>query len=282
MQTSIIYLLGAGRSGTTLLATVLNSHTDIMTIGEMHQFFEHLEMHKMCSCGDDLKKCIFWETILSELELNEIQTRNNARLVELKEKHSNILKYLLNPPQEKEYSKIQEEVFRLVQKQNTSKWLLDSSKYIARFLLLKQNKKNKVKGIYIIRDIRGVINSFSKQVQTPKSPISTILYYSVINFFAQLTYWLNNDIIKIKYEDFVTNPEQVTNIIYHHIFENNKRVSLPNSFEMPHIIGGNRMKANTNITIKKDDNWKQNISRVKQISYYILTFPFMILNKYKI
>ena len=39
---NIIYLLGAGRSGTTLLATLLNNHDSIKTLGEMHQFFEFL------------------------------------------------------------------------------------------------------------------------------------------------------------------------------------------------------------------------------------------------
>lgn len=282
MQTSIIYLLGAGRSGTTLLATVLNIHPEIITIGEMNQFFEHISYNKECSCGAKLNECSFWKIILDELELSKKQVFINAALTEQKEKHSNIIKYLLNPPQEMEYHKIQEDVFRLVQKQAPSKWLLDSSKYIARYLLLKQNNKNKVKGIYIVRDVRGVINSFGKQVQTSKSSLSTILYYLIINFFGQITYWLNKDILKIKYEDFVTNPEQVTNIIYQHIFENPEWVSLPDIFQMPHIIGGNRMKTNTNISINKDENWKQNISRVKQIAYYILTFPFMILNNYKI
>ena len=51
---------------------------------------------------------------------------------------------------------------------------------------------------------------------------------------------------------------------------------------MPHVIGGNRMKKNENISIKKDDKWKQNIVRWKQVVYYVLSAPIMLINRYKI
>lgn len=282
MQTSIIYLLGAGRSGTTLLAAVLNSHLKITTIGEMHQFFEHLEQDKKCSCGAKLDECSFWSDVVSKLNFSKKEISVNVKTQEQKENHSNIFKLLFTKQLDNEYLNIQNSIFELIQKHTKTEWLLDSSKYIARYLLLKKGKKANIKGIYIVRDVRGVINSFNKQVQTPKNPLSTILYYSFVNFFGQITCWLNKDILKIRYEDFASTPEEVTNSIYQHIFENPERNSLSNVFEMPHIIGGNRMKESTSISIKKDENWKQDISRTKQIAYYILAFPFMTLNNYKI
>ena len=99
MQTSIIYLLGAGRSGTTLLATVLNNHTYITTIGEMHQFFEHLEQHKFCSCGEKLNECSFWSGIISKLIYDEKKISDICSNIKQKESHSNIPKLLtLNVP----------------------------------------------------------------------------------------------------------------------------------------------------------------------------------------
>ena len=54
---TLIYIMGAGRSGTTALATFLGNSENTLNIGEMHQFFEHLEERKECSCGDQLQKC---------------------------------------------------------------------------------------------------------------------------------------------------------------------------------------------------------------------------------
>ena len=52
--------MGAGRSGTTALATFLGNNKEIQNIGEMHQFFEHIDENKECSCGKQINECEFW------------------------------------------------------------------------------------------------------------------------------------------------------------------------------------------------------------------------------
>ncbi|TYC15659.1 hypothetical protein ES677_04775 [Bizionia gelidisalsuginis] len=278
---NLIYLLGAGRSGTTLIATVLNSNASITTIGEMHQFYEYLEDDKKCSCEKPLNKCKFWCETYTCLDLKPVEISHNRKLVKIKEGHRNIPALLFKKKEDQEYLNTQTPIFECLKKNTETPWLLDSSKYVARYLLLKRSKKIKIKGIYVIRDVRGVINSFGKQVQTTKSPIATIIYYTLINLFAQLVCWLDKDVIKLKYEDFVDNPEKALDYILKNTINEEASVQLDNEFDMPHIIGGNRMKSNKQIIIKKDLNWKKTIPRNKQLLYYFLTFPLMILNKYK-
>lgn len=282
-KVNIIYLLGAGRSGTTLLSTVLNSHPKIKTIGEMHQFLEHILLSKNCSCGELLENCEVWKPILTSLNFDKTLIKEYSELSNKEEKHKNILKLILGFGNSNKYLKVQNEVFETIQQNAKGEWLLDSSKYIARYLLLKRSRKLQVRGIYVIRDVRGVINSFSKKVQTPRKPISTIFYYLMINFFGQLVFMFDRKVIKVKYEDFVNNPAIVSAKIYSHIFDENMHKEKPQSnYEMPHIIGGNRMKDKKNITISNDNKWKENIPRAKQLFYAFLAFPMMIVNKYKI
>ena len=166
---------------------------------------------------------------------------------------------------------------------NNDSWVLDSSKYVGRFLLLNQLKNNKVKGIYVVRDIRGVIHSFNKQVQTQKKPISTIFYYILTNTFAQIVCWLKKDVIKLRYEDLVDSPlNEIKNIYTTLLNLDEINFTLNETFDIPHIIGGNRLKSNKTLKIIKDVEWKQNFSRRSQVLYYILCFPFMLINKYKI
>jgi hypothetical protein len=277
----LLYLLGAGRSGTTLIATVLGNQPKIQAVGEMHQFQEHLLNNKNCSCGELLEDCVFWEPILNYLDLNLIDLQRNSQ----KEKHSNILKLMLTRRADKEYIALQEDIYRGILNSNSESWILDSSKYISRYLLLSKSKLFNIKGLYVVRDVRGVINSFKKQVQTPKRPLSTILYYVLINSFGQLVCWTDKRVIKIKYEDFIKQPDKMVGKILTHITQTDdsrKKPVVPSEFHVPHIIGGNRLKAKSSIVIKPDLEWKNKIPRVVQIVYYFLVFPIMVINKYKI
>src|SRR5690625_690985 len=87
---NLIYLLGAGRSGTTLLATLLNSSAAVMTVGEMHQFYEHLFEEKPCSCGDDLESCKVWRSIVKAVKQSGISLEDAVQTTKKTEKHYRI------------------------------------------------------------------------------------------------------------------------------------------------------------------------------------------------
>lgn len=279
---NIIYLLGSGRSGTTLLAAILNSTPEVNAFGELHQFYTHLNSNLECSCDNKLTDCEFWTKVLSHLQITENELNRFVIKQNREEEHKFIPLLLLGKKASKDYITSQENLFHSITNFKNN-WILDSSKYVGRFLLLKQIKNLNLKGIYVVRDIRGVINSFNKQVQTPKKPINAIFYYLFTNTFAQLVCWLNKDVVKLRYEDLVDNPLNEVDKIYTSLLNSKKNMfNLNEVFDIPHIIGGNRLKSRKSITIKKDIAWKQNITRTNQIIYYLLCFPFMLINRYKI
>src|SRR5690606_33295431 len=123
-------------------------------------------------------------------------------------------------------------IFSIISETSKQSILLDSSKYIARYLLLRKSNKFNVKGIYVIRDVRGVIHSFKKKVQTSRSPLSTVVYYCLINLFGQLVCWTDKNVLKVRYEDFVENPSHELSRIYKHIaVEANVEDQLNRSYE---------------------------------------------------
>ncbi len=282
-QKNILYLLGSGRSGTTLLATILNSTNTISTSGELHQFYTYLLDKSECSCGVIVNECEFWNLVINDMTLTPEEIQVYAKKQNNEEGHRYIPSILLGRKASSDYILSQEKLFNAISNHTNKHWILDSSKYIGRFLLLNQISSFKLKGIYVVRDVRGVINSFNKKVQTPRKPISTILYYLLTNFFGQLVCWTNKDVIKVKYEDFIDNPHKHIQRIYKNLLgQIRDEDTLTDVFEMPHIIGGNRLKSSKTIKIKKDTAWKTTISRPKQILYYLLCLPFMLLNRYKL
>ena len=79
---NILYLLGSGRSGTTLIATVLNSTKQIKTLGELHQFYSYACNDKLCSCGETISNCEYWSAIFKKMNtehkrLKEIEVKQN-------------------------------------------------------------------------------------------------------------------------------------------------------------------------------------------------------------
>ena len=283
---NIIYLMGAGRSGTTILASLLGASKEILTIGEMHQFLEHIIYNKPCSCGKQLNECSFWKEIIE----NYYKTPKKE-LTKLDNYLVNTEKHIKIPisffKTNKKYIKFQEDFYTKIAKTKPTKYYLDSAKFVGRILQIKKSKKINTKIIYLVRDIRGVINSFSKKVQTYKNPISTILYYTLINTNAQIVKWIYpKQVLKIKYEDFIENTiETLTKIetfISTDLNDVKQVIIQEKEIEIPHIIGGNRLKTKQKIKLKKDLAWQKNIKRKNQILYYFLTLPLMLLNKYKI
>lgn len=282
-QIDVVYLLGAGRSGTTILSTILNANEKINSIGELHQFYEYLLHNKACSCSQPMAKCPFWKGVVDGFDLESLNIGETAAYTERLESHRNVFRFLLGKPP-KEYLERQKELFSVIE-QNVPQGnlILDTSKYLARFLLLRKSPFLNVKGIYVIRDVRGVVNSFGKKVQTSRSPISAILYYLLVNTMAQFISWRYKDILKIRYEDFVNEPEKTLKEI--NIFlelDEDSTDFRTKEFEMPHIVGGNRIKTKSKLKLTSDERWKSVFTKRQKTLYYLLAFPIMVINKYKI
>jgi hypothetical protein len=63
-MTTVIYVAGYGRSGSTLLALLLGTHPDIRSLGELGMIWDQLEEPGAeCSCGASLESCETWGPI---------------------------------------------------------------------------------------------------------------------------------------------------------------------------------------------------------------------------
>jgi len=285
----LIYLLGAGRSGTTALASILGNNDTIQTIGEMHQFYDHLRNDKKCACGQLLKDCSFWSKIISKLPNKIVEQPNKIQeLSDQLEYHSSLPKHLFGLHKTidiKTYNFFQSAILNPTLKEAGTSYLLDSAKYVGRYLALRKNPNLKITGIYIVRDVRGVVHSFQKKVQSSRKPISAIFYYLSVNLVAQFIYLRNKrSIIKIRYEDLIQDPINILQKIEKKLtldFSDIKqKIDKKGAFEIGHIIGGNRLKYNQTLTLSSDEKWKKEIPRNKQILYYLLSFPVMLINRY--
>ncbi len=83
-MTTVVYVAGYGRSGSTLLALLLGTHPDIRSLGEAGMIWEQLKLpDSECSCGATLASCDFWRPIRQRvLDACDLDTIARAAVAE--------------------------------------------------------------------------------------------------------------------------------------------------------------------------------------------------------
>lgn len=284
--------MGAGRSGSTILTTLLGGSSLTFSTADLMQIYDYLSNNKTCGNGEKILESPFWQEVLKKLPAEVYQNahdieKRNYRIEHHRALLSNLIG-LYDKPTVAQYLNEQTQLIEAISLASGKNVIIDSSKYANRALLLnKLNKDIDVKYIYNIRDVRGVVNSFSKNVQSPRRPLSAIFYYFMINLISQLVYWLlpKKNKLKVRYEDLMLDYEgtlaRISTLINAPLDDVVGKINNDEEFEVGPVIEGNRMVQSKKLKIQYDDKWHLNISRIKQYFYYLLAAPIMILNRYK-
>ena len=275
-----IYLMGAGRSGTTILAAILAGHEQIAWGGELIHLADWQDPDNRCSCGEPLSRCAFWRS--RDIESVIGPAMEAARPYE---SHRRVVRALLS---RRAFSDLyREQQFSLVRTLVSGKnYLLDSSKYIGRAIGLSRVGDIDSKFIYMVRDPRGVVFSFGKRVQTRRRLLSACLYYLAVNSAAQLAAWtvLRGRCIKIRYEDLVTDSPGTLNVIGRFLSLDlqpvSEKVSAGEVFAAEHIAGGNRWAQEGAVSLRPDMQWRRSLGWGSRVLVYLLCLPFQVINRY--
>lgn len=62
-----LYILSAGRSGSTLLNLILGSHPEALGVSELSQLPRDVARGDRCSCGESVLRCPFWNAFLERM-----------------------------------------------------------------------------------------------------------------------------------------------------------------------------------------------------------------------
>src|SRR5438270_11044874 len=64
-MTKVLYLAGTGRSGSTLLARILDRNDGVFAAGELRYFWQRgLLEDRLCGCGEPFSRCPFWSEVM--------------------------------------------------------------------------------------------------------------------------------------------------------------------------------------------------------------------------
>lgn len=264
----IIYILGAGRSGSTLLSIVLGNSKNVFNAGELI-WIPKLEFNLRDKNIEENVKTL-WYTIIkrtfTNLKISFTALRKMSYRIESHQRFFINLLYF-SKTKNKLFSSYNYNLFEEIANSRNAKYIIDGSKYPGRALFLNRVFKKDVFFVYLKRNPISVVNSFAKKniEQDSKNFIQANLYYFVINMYCKILSFIINkkQFTEINYEELVKEPEyhlKKISLKFGVCFEesiNKARNSQP--FSTGRMYDGNRVrkKSEVFIQLQKESNQKK-------------------------
>lgn len=270
----IAYIVGLGRSGSTLLDLMLNAHSQVCTVGEAKDLWSKAHVKKRirqkprgyfthgsrCTCqAETIWNCPFWVSVnehlnqLAGLSLTDLEIESN----DFSRFHRDNLHF-----------------FRAVSEASNVQVVVDSSKGLRRLKKLMKIPEIDVVPIHIVRNAKGRTNSVRKnryKIYTPS------IHYSY-NAFRLFCHLLLSQHAMVRYEYLVTHPQYQLQHVMSHLDLPFEPTQLRWAEHEAHNLSGNSMNRNNDSTLKIDDSWKYQLTSFQQQMVQIISAPGNALN----
>lgn len=253
---NIVYILGAGRSGTTLLDIILGNQDGFHSCGEINRYLKRDGIPH----GKKLEENSLWESVKQDLSdcytLKEFESlRKSFKIFDyywsffvpkffLKRRYTDYLDF---------QSRLLEAIYQNIEYQTV---IVDSSKYPSRAAYLRKMGYS-VKIIFLIREPISLIRSFGKKdiEQPSKSVFMAALYYTSVNILNYITFYRFPNRVKIRLEDLIVDTEgSLDNIgvkLGLNLSSLISKVKQKRPLSVGNLFDGNRIRLNDHILVNK-------------------------------
>lgn len=302
----VLYILGAGRTGSTIFGRMLGQFPQACHVGElMNIWLVGFIRNRPCGCGIPFDECPFWKAVVQEAfgHPSNVDPQEMLNLMDSVGRIRN-LPYRFAPRGTSRYRdnlaryvNVLGSLYQAIGSVAGARVIVDSSKSPSRGLLL-----NSVPGLqpyllHLVRDSRAVAYSWSRERRgpevvkgwhpyiLPKSPVGVALGWNVTNAAAQLTRLSNKRYRRVRYEDFADNPKSVLLQIAEFLEEPPPSLDFFDGsharLDGDHTVGGNPMRFDHgSVEVRPDVAWKQAMSKGQKFLVTGLTWPLLAYYRY--
>ena len=130
----VTYILGAGRSGSTVLERLLASAPGVVAVGEVATLWRRPLAGLTCSCGAPAPDCGFWSDVRTRARLTEAALADLARMEQTTLRHSVMIGDALcgarwtDRPEARRFISMQGDLFGAIAEASGASRIIDSSK----------------------------------------------------------------------------------------------------------------------------------------------------------
>jgi hypothetical protein len=302
MNVPVLYIAGAGRSGTTLLEMILGNRPSFFSVGELRYFWEYWQAGNwLCGCGEPLNGCPFWSKVHERLHTAGVDIDSMAAMAHRYNRTRNL--FYIAWQRERFFPTAFVEatgrLYQAIQVESGAEVIVDSSKVPSHLFLLDYTREIDLRVLHLVRDGRAVAYSWSQQrkrelgqtgptVQMPvKSSLKAMMVWLIENQFAARARQTVDYYTLMRYEDFGHLPDTSLAAALQTL-----KLPAPNlgylrdcgfPIAATHSVGGNPLRfSQRTVTIRADEKWHQAMPRWQQLGLGFLVWPMLLAYGYSL
>jgi len=279
----ILYLMGAGHVGSTVIDVVIGAHPRIESLGEAWKLpgaWADPASDRVCACGTAIRACAFWREargVWAELVGDDDVARYVASMGRFEGSRSawpRLLQSQLRPTAEfLEYLRRNRALYEAVRRVGGKPMVVESSLSPRRAYVLATTPGIELYLVHLVRDGRGVIWSHQNPAKRavrksfrPAPAWQTTRYWVSANLQSAYVYSRlpPERRMRLRYEDFATDPDAALVRLGRFVGEDLSGLLTPDrAIRQPapvrHTPGGNRVRLMKEVQVRKDFGWMEHL-----------------------
>lgn len=259
----VLYLVGMGRSGSTLLDILLDAHSRIRSLGGVQRLV-HYASKQPCPCGaPSFQECSFWVEVDQEVRQ---RIDRSLTTVEVNSRNKQVFR---------EHNRA---VFESASAAANVDFVTDNSKSGDRLKRLMLHSDMEVIPVHVLRDPRGRAQSVRKRKNQSYMPALSYSYRS-LRLFALL---YKKPHIVVDYDRLASDPQGEVAKLMHRLDLELEPQQLSWAEQRHHNIGAADVLQKTEgSTIRPDEAWKERLAGYEKKIISAIALPGLLANRIK-
>ena len=309
-MTSVAYIGGLGRSGSTLLERIAGRFDGVCVLGEVVHLWERgIRRDELCSCGEAFSRCPFWRAVGDTAfgGWHNVDVDRLEELAGLVDRTRYVPASLTGVESRRrqahraEYGAHFRAVYAAAAELTSARIVVDSSKHPSAAFVLRRVAGIELRVVHIVRDSRGVAYSWTKLIQRPEAgagnaqpvmhqypPWRAALLWDTHNLAFAALGRSGVPVWRLHYERLLADPPGSARLLADFLgvpgqsiddFVSRDHVSIGPA----HQIAGNHMRFQTGtVPLRADDQWRESLPDGSRRVVTALTAPLMVGYGYRI
>ena len=299
-------MVGAARSGSTLVSLLLGESDGVVNVGEASHFWDRgvLDNH-YCGCGERFSDCPFWTDVMTTAGFKS--DAGAAQSIHERQRRAishHSLWRLGTAKSDEDVIASTRAFYSAISEMSGANWIVDSSKQpiYARFLIDVLGR-DRVHVLNLVRDPRGVAYSAAKRrrktdtgddenYMVSRTFVQSALNWNKVQLSTELLGLSDIPIHRLRYEDLCEHGEKPLQAILQQIdgdLGERYRYRLASRSQgaqwgrEQHTVSGNPMRvASGMLAIKPDVEWRERLPGGALLTISAITLLFLLRYEYSI
>jgi len=275
----VLYVAGTGRSGSTLLATLLSRQPAFLGVGELRYVWERsLGQNQLCGCGEPFRRCRFWTDVFADAfggfdRAEEMDVPTLASSIDrVRHVPALALPHLRSHhfgEGLRAYAEILTRLYRSIVAVAGGGTVVDSSKDPSYAYVLATVDDLELSLVHLLRDSRAVAYSWTRkrvrpeihwevQYMNTRPPLKSALLWDQHNALLEVLGRRHPRSLRMRYEDLVADPDSSLQRVG--ALSGESVAAVDGALEgtrFPHSVSGNPMRFDRGpLTLRPDTEWK--------------------------